>query len=225
MPPELGWVDVGIRLAVATGLAGLIGAERELRERAAGLRTHILVALGSCLFTMISAYAWSDFFFDDPSRIDPTRIAAQVVTGIVFLGAGAILRQGLSVRGLTTAAGLWTVAAIGMAAGAGFYSGAVLATVIALIAFGPFKWLERAVNRAGGDRGYLEVTLPPEHTLATVIESLERRRARIYGIEFETREGAREVRIEVELPSASTARDVVEELSEDPLLTHVRWSG
>jgi len=106
-----------LRLLVAAALSGAIGVERELRERAAGLRTHMLVGVGAALFTLVSAYAWGDFVFDRSrgTAFDPTRIAAQIVTGIGFLGAGAILRQGLSVRGLTTAAGLWVAAAIGMA--------------------------------------------------------------------------------------------------------------
>jgi len=106
---------------LAAGLSGLVGLERELRERAAGLRTHMLVGLGSALFTVVSAYAWGDFTFDrsQGTVLDPTRIAAQIVTGIGFLGAGAIIRQGLSVRGLTTAASVWATAAVGIAAGSG----------------------------------------------------------------------------------------------------------
>ena len=132
MLPELSWADVLVRLLVAAVLGGAIGAERELREHDAGLRTHTLVAVGSALFTIVSAYAWTDFNFSARNGItyDPTRIAAQIVTGIGFLGAGAIIRQGLSIRGLTTAASLWVVAAIGMASGAGYYSGAAVATIV-----------------------------------------------------------------------------------------------
>ena len=117
-----------MRLALAAALGGAIGFERELREREAGLRTHLLVCLGSALFTIISAYGFHEFLTsgDAVVRTDPTRIAAQIVTGIGFLGAGAIIRQGISVRGLTTAATLWVAAAIGMAAGAGYYPGAVI---------------------------------------------------------------------------------------------------
>src|SRR4030095_2246942 len=122
--PELHWGEVLLRVVLAGALGGAVGAERELREREAGLRTQLLGAGGAALFTIVSAYAWSDFSFSQRGGItfDPTRIAAQIVTGIGFLGAGAIIRQGLSVRGLTTAASLWVVAAIGMAAGAGHYS-------------------------------------------------------------------------------------------------------
>src|SRR5580765_9041929 len=109
--PSLDWLDVLFRLAVAAGLGAAIGLERELDEKAAGLRTHILVALGSALFTIVSAYGFSEFLTQNgAARTDPTRIAAQIVTGIGFLGAGVIFLQGLNVRGLTTAASLWLVA-------------------------------------------------------------------------------------------------------------------
>jgi putative Mg2+ transporter-C (MgtC) family protein len=132
-PPTIGWGEVLLRLFVGAALGGAIGLERELRERQAGLRTHLVVSVGAALFTLVSAYGFTDWGV----RVDPTRIAAQIVTGIGFLGAGAIIRQGLSVRGLTTAATLWLVAAIGMAAGAGYWQGALIATLDALFTLGP----------------------------------------------------------------------------------------
>src|SRR5215510_2373312 len=141
--PELHWAELLLRVVLAGALGGAIGAEREIREREAGLRTHMLVAVGAALFTIVSAYAWSDFEFSQRNGItvDPTRIAAQIVTGIGFLGAGAIIRSGLSVRGLTTAASLWIVAAIGMAAGAGYYWAAVIGTALTVFALGPLRIL------------------------------------------------------------------------------------
>ena len=139
--PTLGDGHVVLRLAVAALLGGAIGVERELRDREAGIRTHLLVSLGSALFTIVSAYGFHEFLASGASvvRADPTRIAAQIVTGIGFLGAGAIIRQGLSVRGLTTAATLWVVAAVGLAAGAGYYSAAVISTALVLIALYPLR--------------------------------------------------------------------------------------
>lgn len=141
----LDWPHVLLRLGIAAGLGAAIGIERELRDREAGLRTHMLVALGAALFTVVSAYGFADVLGrGDPNvveRLDPSRIAAQVVSGIGFLGAGAIIRQGLSVRGLTTAASLWIVAAIGMAAGAGMYAAASIGTVIVLFSLGPLRIL------------------------------------------------------------------------------------
>src|SRR5216117_3358988 len=139
--PSLSWPEVLGRLALAAALGSILGFERELREREAGLRTHILVCLGSALFTIVSAYGFREFLTsgDQVIRADPTRIAAQIVTGVGFLGAGAIIRQGLSVRGLTTAATLWVAAAIGIAAGAGYYPGAVLGTLVTIVALYPLR--------------------------------------------------------------------------------------
>src|SRR5207237_6147082 len=141
--PTLNWDESLLRLALAAALGGLIGVERELREREAGLRTHLLVALGSALFTIVGAYGFHAFLASGQSvvRADPTRIAAQIVTGIGFLGAGAIIRQGLSIRGLTTAATLWVVAAIGLASGAGYYSAAVITTGLVLVSLWPLRIL------------------------------------------------------------------------------------
>ncbi|MGH2759296.1 MAG: MgtC/SapB family protein [Actinomycetota bacterium] len=131
-------IDAAVRLVVAAAMGMAIGVERELREQAAGLRTHMLVAVGACLFTLVSAYG----FESSSGPVDPSRVAAQIVTGIGFLGAGAILREGLSVRGLTTAASLWVVAAVGMAVGLGmFWAGgvAVAITIASLWALRPFR--------------------------------------------------------------------------------------
>ena len=124
--------EVLIRLVLAGVLSGLVGFERESHGRAAGLRTHILVGVGSTLFMLVSLYLAR--VYGQNGSADPGRIAAQVVTGIGFLGAGTILRFGVSIRGLTTAASIWGVAALGLAVGCGFYSGALGATVIFLIA-------------------------------------------------------------------------------------------
>src|SRR5947199_3172699 len=139
--PTLNWDESLLRLSLAAVLGGVIGFERELREREAGLRTHLLVALGSALFTIVGAYGFHSFLDSGQSvvRADPTRIAAQIVSGIGFLGAGAIIRQGLSVRGLTTAATLWLVAAIGLACGAGYYDAAIIAPGVALVTLGPLR--------------------------------------------------------------------------------------
>jgi len=139
--PSLSDGHVVLRLALAAGLGAAVGFERELRDREAGMRTHLLVALGSCLFTLVSAYGFHEFLVNGGNvvRADPSRIAAQIVTGIGFLGAGAIIREGLSVRGLTTAGSLWVVAAIGMASGAGYYWAAVFTTALTLLALWPLR--------------------------------------------------------------------------------------
>ncbi len=230
MIPELGLLDIAARLVVAAALTGAIGLERELRERAAGLRTHMLVGIGSALFTIVSAYAWADFVFSrqDGTILDPTRVAAQIVTGIGFLGAGAIIRQGVSVRGLTTAAGLWVVAAIGMAAGAGYYSAALIATAVVLVGLGPFRWVEggalvRRLRRGGR---LLEVDLRAGEPMGAVLAVLERRRARVTRIELEDEEAERRrLRLELDLPIGAASDEVVEEIAGLPGVATVRWTG
>ena len=135
-------VDIVARLALATILGGLIGLERERMNRAAGLRTHVLVSVGSALFTILSVTA-----FRELGKVnDPARIAAQVVSGIGFLGAGTIMKHGATVRGLTTAATLWVVAAIGMAAGSGCYLGAVTTCAIVLASLVSLRAVERTLS-------------------------------------------------------------------------------
>ena len=134
-------LDLTVRLVVALLLGGVIGWERELARMPAGFRTHALVSLGSAIFTVISAYA-----FTGPGS-DPTRIAAQIVSGIGFLGGGAILHYGGTVRGLTTAASLWSVAAVGMAAGAGLYVVATIGAALVIIGLEVFQRIEGVVKR------------------------------------------------------------------------------
>lgn len=123
------------RIVVSCLLCALIGLEREYRQKSAGFRTHMLVGMGSTAFTLISIYGFG--------AADPSRVAAQIVSGIGFIGAGAIMRQGLSVRGLTTAATLWLVASIGMAVGVGWYEEAMAVTGVALLALIVLSNLER----------------------------------------------------------------------------------
>ena len=137
--------EITSRLILAAVLSGLIGYEREVHGRAAGLRTTILVGVGSCLIMIISMYMHT--VYAGVADVDPGRIAAQVVSGIGFLGAGTIIRYGASVRGLTTAAGLWAVAGIGLAAGCGFYPAALLATGIIFLVLVALSSFERNIRK------------------------------------------------------------------------------
>ncbi|MGD9014916.1 MAG: MgtC/SapB family protein [Candidatus Omnitrophota bacterium] len=132
------------RLILAVLLGGLIGFEREVRGHSAGLRTHILVSLGSCLIMLTSLYVFD--IYRDSASVDPARIAAGVITGIGFLGAGAIIRSGEAVRGLTTAAGLWLVAGIGLAVGSGFYLPSFVTALLAIIVLYFLSYLERVIK-------------------------------------------------------------------------------
>lgn len=125
--------ELVIRLTLAVLLGGIIGMEREWNNHAAGFRTHILVCLGSATIMLLSIYGFSAFADEFNVRMDPARLAAQVVSGIGFLGAGAIMRNGNIVTGLTTAASIWVVAGIGLCVGAGFYIGALFCTFLVFI--------------------------------------------------------------------------------------------
>jgi len=185
--PELSLLEALLRLALAGGLGAAVGLERELREREAGLRTHLLVALGSCLFTIVSAYAWQDWRFSAAGGVtfDPTRIAAQVVSGIGFLGAGAIIVRGLSVRGLTTAATLWVVAAIGMAAGAGLYWEAAGATTLVIVTLAPLRFvMHRLLFRLRPHEGRLVITVGAGLSRTAVLDEVERLGGELSSVEF-----------------------------------------
>ncbi|WP_404450837.1 MgtC/SapB family protein [Virgibacillus necropolis] len=123
-----------IRVVVALLLSGLIGFERELKNHSAGFRTHILVGVGSCLMMLLSLYGFEAFIeSSDNIRFDPARIPSYVISGIGFLGAGTIMVNGMTIRGLTTAASIWTVAGLGLVVGAGMYSTAVFTTFVILL--------------------------------------------------------------------------------------------
>lgn len=134
-------LDLAFRLIVAAVLGALIGLEREYHDHPAGMRTHLLVSVGSATFTVLSIEA-----FKGPGA-DPARVAAQIVTGIGFLGAGAILKDNAGIRGLTTAASLWAVAAVGMAAGAAAWGVAIAATLIVIVSLWPLHEIERRFVR------------------------------------------------------------------------------
>ncbi|HXW03996.1 MAG TPA: MgtC/SapB family protein [Vicinamibacterales bacterium] len=141
MTPPLTDAELIRRLLLAAVLGGVLGLERELRQKTAGLRTNILIAIGSALFTLMSSE------LADGIGADPGRVAAQIVTGIGFLGAGAILRTGSGIYGLTTAATIWVNAAVGVAAGGGEYNLAIIATVITLAVLLVLHPIEAALDR------------------------------------------------------------------------------
>ena len=137
-----------LRLVLSCILGGIIGYERQSRRKSAGLRTNVLVCLGSCLIMVMSVEMYQEV--EGKTNADPARLAAQVVSGIGFLGAGAIMKEGLSVTGLTTAACLWVVAGVGLAVGAGFYTGALMSTALVFVTLGRLSriddWVDHEKN-------------------------------------------------------------------------------
>jgi putative Mg2+ transporter-C (MgtC) family protein len=225
--PELHFGEILLRVILAGVFGGAIGAEREIREREAGLRTHMLVSIGAALFTLVSAYGFSDFRFSNASGItyDPTRIAAQVVTGIGFLGAGAIIRQGLSVRGLTTAASLWVVAAIGIATGAGYYSAAVITTVVVLVSLWPLRIIAfRLFERVRPGELRLEVELRAAESPSILLEPLEKRDIAVRSFEVEDARDRRRVVLELRASGVRPEQVTSELMRLEPVLG-VRWAS
>ncbi len=150
-------LDLSGRLIVAAVLGLAVGFEREIHGHPAGLRTHMLVAMGSGLFTVLSIHGFGTPSLATP--IDPTRIAAQIVSGIGFLGAGAILKDGIVIRGLTTAASLWATSAVGMAAGAGEYVIAAVATGTILVSLWPINALAERLHGTAAPEVQLRLTM------------------------------------------------------------------
>lgn len=212
MPPiDLGeQLDISLRLLVASLLGAAIGLERELHAHPAGMRTHLLVSLGSAAFTVLSI-----FFFEAPAApngtlpTDPSRIAAQIVSGIGFLGAGAILKYGSSVRGLTTAASLWATAAVGMAAGAGAWVVALASTILIVLSLGPLNWLISRLRLRRDNLFRLRVLAGRLDALGDISRTLSSSRAEIAGVNTQ-RLGKGRYEIELDIrPQAGTSEDSI----------------
>ncbi|MGA1825473.1 MAG: MgtC/SapB family protein [bacterium] len=167
---EIFKLDILFGLVLAGILGGTIGFERDIHGRAAGLRTHILVCMGSSLFMIVSEHVAG-------TRADPGRIAAQVVCGIGFVGAGAIIKSGFTIRGLTTAACLWISASIGLACGTGMYMVAVFTTILSLLSLTWLNHFERLCKRDSYRILTIETTI--ESDLFTIIKSLEDKKLEI----------------------------------------------
>lgn len=179
-------LSVMIKLLLAALAGGIIGFEREMHGRPAGLRTHLLVTVGSCLMMIISEafhLKYGDLGMESAVRIDPSRTAAQIIAGIGFLGAGVILKEGINVRGLTTAASLWVVAGLGMAFGMGLFGPAAITTLLAFFSLFFLKKLEPVIKKdrylfltiiAGSDQDIypqLEQIFREHHLLITDVSS------------------------------------------------------
>ncbi|MFB9924235.1 MgtC/SapB family protein [Amycolatopsis halotolerans] len=221
-----------LRLGAGVGLGTVIGFERQYRARMAGLRTNALVAAGSTLFVLLSAHGFSG------ASADPTRVAAQIVSGIGFLGAGVILREGLTVRGLNTAATLWCSAAVGSLAGAGLYTAAGAGTAVVMAVNIALRPLGRVVDRrpvTGRETPtqytFLAVTKDDSeaHVRALLVQALARTDFALQSVTSTNTDTAGQVQVRAEL-SADQRDDkqmesAVSRLSMEPSVTSVRWQA
>jgi putative Mg2+ transporter-C (MgtC) family protein len=191
-------VDLALRLLLSAVLGAVIGYEREIHDHPAGMRTHLLVSLGSAAFTVLSIYGFEDTGIANAAPTDPSRIAAQIVTGIGFLGAGAIIKYGTSVRGLTTAASLWATAAVGMSVGAGWWLIAIVTTGIVVLSLWPLNIVLKRIRTLGAHQVRLRLRTESLDSLGELRRAVDGRRIEVTEINTQ-RQGKRQHEIELGL--------------------------
>jgi putative Mg2+ transporter-C (MgtC) family protein len=200
-------LDLALRLLIAAALGAGIGVEREVHGHPAGMRTHLLVSLGSALFTILSIHGFGELAGTaGQGPVDPSRVAAQIVSGIGFLGAGAILKDGFTIRGLTTAASLWATAAIGMAAGAGQWTLAVVVLLIAIVSLWPLNLVAERLHGIVRGKVAIRVVVENAAALEGIKTFLETNRIPVTGVATEqVRDGlAAEFQLEARRPDVLT---------------------
>jgi len=204
------------RLVVAAMLGGAIGAERELNDQPAGLRTHMLLTIGACLFTLISAYG-----FDGGT--DPSRIAAQIVTGIGFLGGGAIVRYGLTVKGVTTAASIWATASVGVAIGAGSYVLGVGGAVLTVGTLFGLRRVDEVLDRWGVSREEYVIEAHPGFDAERLIELVRRENVSLRGLDRQVDDDATRITLLVKLPPRYRSERLLDALGRLEGVREVEW--
>lgn len=214
------------RLVLALVLGGMVGIERERKNQPAGFRTHVVLCVGSALMMLTSIHMAEEFNSGEPGTqrvTDPSRIAAQVVSGVGFLGGGAILRMGVTIRGLTTAASLWSTSGIGLAAGCGYYYGAVLMTVLMLTTLSVLSSLENLLFRSKSMRTLLVAARDIPGLIGAVERVLTREGIKVLNLRVTkgSPEGTVDLVATVDTPRDANLNKVVKELVAIPDITEV----
>jgi putative Mg2+ transporter-C (MgtC) family protein len=205
------YLEIFLKLLLAVILGGIIGFEREYTHRPAGFRTHILVCLGSALVMVTSEFIFNKYHLS--ANMDPTRLGAQVISGIGFLGAGTIIRDGVNVRGLTTAASLWAVSCVGIAAGIGFYEGAIIATVLIFLTLIALKSTERLLIRKNNFKMIFVESDNITGQIGLISGTFDKNNVDIKNIEFVSEQDDKLiVKILVKAPASLSNKQVLNEL-------------
>ncbi|TLS35553.1 MgtC/SapB family protein [Pseudalkalibacillus caeni] len=207
-----------LRIFIAAILSGIIGLEREVKKHPAGFRTHILVGVGSCLMMLLSLYGFITYSEEHANvRFDPARIPSYVVSGIGFLGAGTILVNGGTVRGLTTAASIWIVAGIGLVVGAGMYAEAVLTTVIVILSLVFLNKIEGTLFKSNQQQ-WIYLYVNKKTSLSRIIDKVEEKGLKVSQMNIDEEEkkdeNMRKFSLLVKIPEAVSMPLVLEELKE-----------
>ena len=217
--------EISIRLALAAAFGAVIGLERERKDWAAGLRTHMMVCMGSALIMMVSSFGFQDIINHPHVSLDPSRVAAQVVSGIGFIGAGTIMfLKPSTILGLTTASGLWTVAAIGLATGGGMYYAASIATVFSIFILWALQPLQKRVSRKYQQR-FLTITIPADANPLEIINILTNNK-NVVSYNFTVSRDSKETVIGLKLDSQASQQllQIVEGLNTNPKVKKISWT-
>jgi len=219
------WTETLIRLSLAALFGALIGLERERKDLTAGMRTHMMVCVGSSLIMMVSAFGFSDVLGREHIVLDPARIAAQVVSGIGFIGAGTILflKQG-TIRGLTTASGLWTVAAIGLATGGGMYFAAASTTAIALVILWALQPVERRFSQRFKQKTLRIVTNSAVNASDVLREIWETKQINAAGLQMDNINDEFILQLKLENIDTAKVKDIILELQKDTRVKEISWN-
>jgi putative Mg2+ transporter-C (MgtC) family protein len=220
--------DLALRLLLAAALAGLLGAERELTDQPAGMRTHLLLGVGAALFAIVSAYGFETVVgqANDPQgvHVDVSRVAAQIASGVGFIGGGAILKYGASIRGLTTAASLWATAAIGTAVGVGLTLVSLVTTAIVLLALVGLRPVREWLRHRALPRQELVLVLDHDADVSSVLGELHALGVAAPQARIERAEGESTLRVSARLPRSVNAATVAQALARLRGVRDVDWS-
>jgi len=219
--------ELVLRLLLASALAGLLGGERELTDQPAGFRTHILVGLGAALFAVVSAYGFEAVVGSGRPGVqaDPTRVASQIVVGIGFLGGGAIIKYGASIRGLTTAASLWVTAAVGTAVGLGQLALGSVTAAITLLALVGLRPLRRMIRRYARDRDEYVVEARRDVDVAAMLTRIRQAGGSVELLRIIEEGPDRSIRLLVRPSPTTPPAQIAAALSEVEHVHHVDWTG
>lgn len=222
---DLPWTELSLRLVLAAVFGAAIGVERERKDWAAGMRTHMMVCMGSALIMLVSSFGFNDIVGQSYAELDPSRVAAQIVSGIGFIGAGTILfRKPATVLGLTTASGLWTVSGIGMATGGGMYFAASAATVLSLIILWGLHPVQKRISNKFHQKSltiHVRGDVNPRKIINRLLEDKD-----VDFANFSITRLKKDLMIEVLLEKTASSRllDIIENLREEPYVKKVMWS-
>ena len=221
----LSWKEILIRLALASVLGALIGLERERKDWTAGMRTHMMVCVGSALIMMVSAFGFNDVLGGEHITLDPSRVAAQVISGIGFIGAGTILflKQG-TIRGLTTATGLWTVAGIGLATGGGMYFAAAVTTVLALVILWALQPLEKYFSKKFNHKT-ISIVTKKNADPKKILKQLWRLETKNFAtFSLDKTDGEFSIQLKFEDIDSVKLEEILSTLQSDPTIKEILWN-